>query len=252
MKLTTSQAHVIFETRLQTSRPTWEQVSDILCISPYQLRQARRTREYLDEAWHFLARRGFSTHIVMLRIVGCLHPDITEMPALPENPNRHETEADGFVIFDDGGRAEWENTHREGPIGDCVPRAVAIALNRDYGQVWEELQLLQRKKIGVDYSVDDGVYAGVSHAYLKSQGWKRLQIKVSTPLWPEMLMRKLGGHQPFIIEVYRHFFAVAGGQARDVWNATWRRVVAFWIPKSLYRTARLQLGDYLYAERKAK
>ena len=96
MKLTTSQAHVIFETRLQTSRPTWEQVSDILCISPYQLRQARRTREYLDEAWHFLARRGFSTHIVMLRIVGCLHPDITEMPALPENPNRHETEADGF------------------------------------------------------------------------------------------------------------------------------------------------------------
>ena len=184
---------------------------------------------------------------------GCMHADVATVPHLPGNWDRkHEAEAGGTVTYDDGGRAAWENRHREGPIGDCVPRAIAIALDRDYGEVWHALETAQRQIWRYrERSVDDGTFPEVSDAYLKAAGWQRLEVKVSTPIASATLCQLLPSER-VVVEVHAHFFASVGGQARDVWDASWRRAVAVWIRKDRVFIARQNIGEYLYAPRKPK
>ena len=252
MKITTEQIHDIVEARM-TMSVTWAQLSVELEISQAQLRRDRKTRDYLNVAWNYLSRRGYGTHPAVLRTVGCMHADVATVPHLRCNADRrHEAEVGGTVAYDDGGRAAWEHRHREGPLGDCVPRAIAIALDTDYGEVWQALETAQRQIYRLrEHSVDDGTFPEVSDAYLQAAGWKRLEIKVSTPIASATLCQLLPSER-VVVEVHRHFFASVGGQARDVWDATWRRAVAVWIRKDREFVARQNIGEYLYAPRKPK
>src|SRR5438128_755371 len=79
-----------------------------------------------------------------------------------------------LFIYDDGGRRE---SGYKGKIAhDCVCRAIAIATQRPYGAIYNELLLLgsseridKRQKRASDPST--GMYKKTYKRYLKSLGW---------------------------------------------------------------------------------
>lgn len=72
--------------------------------------------------------------------------------------------------FNDGGRLA---AGYKGRAGDCVPRAIAIALNLPYKQVRKELDDLNREMTGgLQKSTQNGTEASVSHRFLTDRGWK--------------------------------------------------------------------------------
>ena len=74
--------------------------------------------------------------------------------------------------FDDGGRKE---AGYKGIVGDCVCRAIAIATERPYKEVYDELNELakreRRSKKGKS-SAREGVRRQTIRKYLESLGWK--------------------------------------------------------------------------------
>lgn len=76
-------------------------------------------------------------------------------------------------VYDDGGRAA---AGYRGQAGDCVCRAIAIAEDRPYADVYGELndagrdERQSRRRPGRS-SARTGVYRNTIHAYLSAHGW---------------------------------------------------------------------------------
>jgi hypothetical protein len=81
-----------------------------------------------------------------------------------------------YFVWDDGGR---EAAGFVGLAGDCVTRAIAIAMERPYREVYDELNLWgsrerrRRKVYGVQErsNARTGVYTATVRRYMKSHGW---------------------------------------------------------------------------------
>ena len=76
--------------------------------------------------------------------------------------------------YNDGGRAE---AGYKGKSGDCVVRAIAIATENSYREVYDSINMLaQREKTTLrkkyKSSARDGVFKRTYHNYLASLGWK--------------------------------------------------------------------------------
>ena len=69
--------------------------------------------------------------------------------------------------FNDGGR---ESAGYKGSAGDCVARAIAIAMERDYKTVYDDLAKLN-KASGRSKSARKGVAKSVYKSYIESHGW---------------------------------------------------------------------------------
>lgn len=255
-KLTPEQAQVVFSLRLRNIPPqTWSAIGMELNLSPYAMRHARQSREYLDMAFDYLARHGFSTHETMLRHVGCLHPGVSDMPVLEANNSRFAAERSGHVIFDDGGRASWEKQNCEGAFGDCVPRAIAIAMDADYGDVRCLLEAQQRL-IRNNYSVDKGTLVSVSDGFFMRHGWRRLDLRKSVPFYAfdiaQRLGRALAGRGAVLAVrgesvVSGHFVAAKNGQLHDTWDSAFKIVESIWVPATEKAAVILELGAWIYA-----
>jgi len=78
-------------------------------------------------------------------------------------------------VYDDGGR---EAAGFKGKAGDCVVRAIAIATEKPYKEVYDELSVLVKAmKITKEtpkkrVSARNGVYRKVFQKYLNEFGWK--------------------------------------------------------------------------------
>ena len=78
------------------------------------------------------------------------------------------------VLYDDGGRRE---AGYRGEAGDCAVRAIAIATQLDYKQVYDDLNLLckeekiTKRRKSKSHS-GSGVWRITYEKYLKDLGWK--------------------------------------------------------------------------------
>jgi len=76
-------------------------------------------------------------------------------------------------VYDDGGRAA---AGFKGKTGDCVTRAIAIALEKPYAEVYESINELarvtERGKNRGRSSARTGVWKETYRLYLRAQGWE--------------------------------------------------------------------------------
>lgn len=110
-------------------------------------------------------------------------------------------------IFNDGGRAA---AGYKGITRDCVVRAIAIATDTAYDDVYSKINALAGKSVA-----RSGVPKDVAKAYMKSLGW----------LWmPTMLIGQgckvhLNAEElprgPLVVTVSRHWVAVLDGVLHD-------------------------------------
>ena len=239
MNLTQNQLHQIFEARLETPKArTWKQVSALLDISPSRLRKARRTREYLDCAYAWCLRYGYGT-VFGLEQVGCLHPD-TESCQEDQWDAPSLSMPTEFCRFDDGGRSGFDGKPRAKDVNDCVPRAIAIALERDYGEVYNAMVTAQ-EQLRPDWIVDEvGTTAAAYRPYLEEAGWQWLDLRADR--WLGVDICKLIRHpsERIIVSLTGHFFACIGGVAHDVWDARGGTVRGIWVSAAMMPVIRLR------------
>lgn len=122
-------------------------------------------------------------------------------------------------IYNDGGRQE---TGYKGDAGDCVCRAIAIATNKPYKEIYDGLitqqkMFRQTKRVRGSHP-RTGVTRKVYDAYLKRNGWEwkptmfigsgcRIHLKEN-----ELPKGKL------IVRVSKHITAVVDGVINDTFN----------------------------------
>jgi hypothetical protein len=119
-----------------------------------------------------------------------------------------------YVPCDGGRRSAGAKTEK---TSDCVIRAIAIALELPYAQVWDDLHAIGRKSF--EYANNRRVY----RSYLESKGWKWTTVlKRGVPRLPLNKSKLPKGR---IIAHVRagfqgHLAAVVNGVVYDTWNSS--------------------------------
>jgi hypothetical protein len=146
------------------------------------------------------------------------------------------------------GQCGWERTDGGrraagygGPASDCVARAITIATEKPYAEVFEALKetaadYVRRwpqskaagwiKKSRGEEKNAHGCYDAVSSRYLKSIGWKYTRTKGRLFLRADQLPRGR-----LVVHVNRHFVAVIDGVIHDTYDsggAGKRPVEGYW------------------------
>jgi hypothetical protein len=111
----------------------------------------------------------------------------------------------------DGGRelAGYKGKH----VGDCVPRAIAIALGLKYRALRKELDDLNREMTGgLGQSTQNGTALPVSHKYLTDRGWELVLTK-------GQYLKDIPQEGIYIACLARHDCAVIDGVVLDTWDS---------------------------------
>ena len=134
---------------------------------------------------------------------------------------------------DDGGRAAagWI-----GHAGDCTVRAVAIALQRDYQLVYDELNLEAKRerprKGRTRSSARNGVHRRTTRRYLEAFGWNRVPtMRIGSGCLVHLREDELPTGR-LIVSLSRHLAAVIDGVVFDTHDPTregTRCVYGYWI-----------------------
>lgn len=113
--------------------------------------------------------------------------------------------------YNDGGR---ESAGYKGKTGDCVVRAIAIALELPYKEVYNDLTKMQGS------SVRDGVDRKVSRKYLASKGWSWIpKMTIGSGCTTHLSAKELPSGR-IICSVSRHFSAVIDGVINDTYDCS--------------------------------
>lgn len=124
--------------------------------------------------------------------------------------------------FTDGGR---EAAGFRGEAGDCVTRAIAVALRLPYREVYDELSL-RMESLGRARSARNGIPRKVYEDYLGERGWRwfptmHIGSGCTVHLRAEELYEHAFGDPTilygvsFIVRLSRHVCAVVDGVVRD-------------------------------------
>ena len=114
-------------------------------------------------------------------------------------------------IYDDGGRAK---SGFKGKVGDCVVRAIAIATEIPYKEVYTQLTKLQGS------TVRKGVFKKYYDSYLKSIGWKwKATMLVGQGCKTHLKSDELPKGK-IIVRLSKHLAAVEDGIVRDTYDCT--------------------------------
>ena len=124
-------------------------------------------------------------------------------------------------IESDGG---YSNTHfPKRKIGNCVPRAIANALQKPYLDVWNEL---------MDLAKESGLFPNTEKCYseyLSRYGW----IKQKPQRTKTGKLRKLKYFECknicAIVHTRKHLVCVRDGKILDTWNPSRYKAGAYWI-----------------------
>lgn len=137
-------------------------------------------------------------------------------------------------VYDDGGRAEagYQATH----VGDCVPRAIAIATGIPYKKVLTDLYEKQKIYYWTRYSPKNphpttGTQPAVYDAYLKDLGWKKIYVKGNLRFRKDNLPKR----KKLIVRTDRHLAAVIDGKLRDTYESSKqgeKLIRSYWIKPS--------------------
>lgn len=132
--------------------------------------------------------------------------------------------------FNDGGR------YRRGKGGDCVTRAIAIALEKPYTEVENALKVLAMseritKRRRTRSTVTSGVHRVTYDRYLKAQGWIWTPtMHIGRGCTVHMRAEELPGGR-LIVSLSRHLAAVIDGVLHDIGDCTrqgTRCVYGYW------------------------
>ncbi len=111
----------------------------------------------------------------------------------------------------DGGRkkAGWAGKN----AGDCVPRAIAIALEMDYRDVRRKLDRLTKEMTGgFTTTTNNGTSSPVYHRYLADVGWKPVLTKGA-------YLKDLPQSGTYIAIMSSHVATVINGTLHDAWDS---------------------------------
>lgn len=121
--------------------------------------------------------------------------------------------------YDDGGRYEagWFSL-----AGDCFCRAVSIAMDRPYAEVYDEINRFakenetpSRTRRGKS-TARNGYHNTTGRAYLISKGWKWTPtMHIGQGCQVHMNADELPTEGPMILNVSKHWVAVVDGVVRD-------------------------------------
>lgn len=123
-------------------------------------------------------------------------------------------------VYSDGGR---EEAGFKGRTGDCGVRAVAIASQRPYKEVYKELtEVCSREKPSKQRRGTShprtGIHVHTMKEYLASQGWEWVAtMGIGTGCKVHLRADELPAG-PLVVRVSRHFVAVVDGVAFDNHN----------------------------------
>lgn len=131
----------------------------------------------------------------------------------------------------DGGRSTSGFTG-EAP-GDCVVRAWAIALERDYRTVYDELFALQREQRVKRPSPRDGVTKRACRTYAERQGWVWTPtMAIGSGCTVHLRADELPAGR-LVASVSKHLCAVIDGVVHDLYDPSrggTRCVYGYWTP----------------------
>jgi hypothetical protein len=127
--------------------------------------------------------------------------------------------SDNF-IYDDGGRSKYF----KGSTGDCAARAMAIALNLDYKDCYNELAEQHKASTGKK-TARDGIFKEDFNKVMERHGW----------VWhsaPKFTGRK-AYHDDMpkgavIARMAHHYAAVIDGVVYDSWDSSAKMVYGYW------------------------
>lgn len=134
------------------------------------------------------------------------------------------------LVLDDGGRA---STGWKPNVRDCVVRAIAIAEQRPYIDVYDELSaLMKRDRRSSATSARNGVYDHVWMPYLRARGWKR--VECFAPGSPKLRMRTVDmpANATIICVMKGHLATVIDRRLHDTYDCSKggeRRVLSYWV-----------------------
>jgi len=122
--------------------------------------------------------------------------------------------------YNDGGRSKYF----KGKAGDCAVRAMAIALELDYKDCYNELAKQNQVSTG-QKSARNGIWKKDFELVLKRYGW----------VWhkaPKFDGRKAYCHDmpkgKVIGRMSRHYVAIIDGVCNDSWNSGQKMVYGYW------------------------
>lgn len=121
-------------------------------------------------------------------------------------------------IFDDGGRFE---AGFKGKVGDCVVRAIAIATQKPYMEVYDTLNAmgkLERRRKTMISTARNGVRRDTQRKYLEGLGWKHVAtMGIGTGCKVHLRADELPMGR-LIVSVSKHAVAVIDGVIHDTYN----------------------------------
>lgn len=158
-----------------------------------------------------------------------LSKDIKEVEEKEEEDGEGRTITPLRYSFNDGGRSV---SGMQGKVGDCVVRAIAIATEKDYLEVYRELfkageeyrdnnrdkvaKALKRKGC----SPRNGVYREVYDGYLKSLGWAWVPtMRIGEGCTVHLRKEELPD-EVIIVRLSKHIATIRYGTLHDTYDCT--------------------------------
>ncbi len=132
--------------------------------------------------------------------------------------------------YNDGGRSKYFKAKN---VGDCAIRAIAIALEKDYKEVYNDL-----KKLNGGQSCRNGTPKKVDSKYLQLNGWSKIPgimgkgTGIQYHLEEYELQYFIKKYPRMIIQVSHHLVACINGVLNDTHDCSRegeRGVYAIWV-----------------------
>ena len=121
-------------------------------------------------------------------------------------------------IYNDGGRAA---AGYKGRAGDCVVRAIAIATQKPYEEVYDAinaLALTERARTGRRSSARSGVGRTTYERYLRHAGWEWVPtMRIGCGCRVHLRRGELPRGR-LVVRLSRHLTAVIDGAIHDIYN----------------------------------
>ena len=121
-------------------------------------------------------------------------------------------------VYNDGGRAA---AGYKGQAGDCVVRAIAIATQKPYQEVYDGINavaLAERTRRGRRSSARSGVSRTTYERYLRDLGWEWVPtMQVGSGCQVHLRTEELPKGR-LVVRLSRHLTAVIDGVIHDIYN----------------------------------
>lgn len=124
--------------------------------------------------------------------------------------------------YNDGGRSKYF----KGATGDCVCRAIAIATNKDYKEIYEMInEYAKKEKVGKRKrrisSARTGVYRDTIKKVLNELGWKWVPVmKIGSGCQAHLRDNEIPMDKTIIVKVTRHLTCVVNGVINDTYDCS--------------------------------